>query len=67
METFESESCVRGYHIYQELWEAAIGEDLECQRERGNTADAYAVSVLSEGIEEDSDPLGSGRPPTGFM
>ena len=49
METFESESCVRGYHIYQELWEAAVGEDLECQRESGNTADAYAVSVLREG------------------
>ena len=22
METFQMESCVRGYHIYQELWEA---------------------------------------------
>ena len=50
METFGKESCVRGYHIYQEQWEAAIGEELECQRERGNAADAYAVSVIKEGV-----------------
>ena len=49
METFRQESCVRGYHIYKEHWEAAIGEELQCQRERGNAADAYAVSVVKEG------------------
>ena len=49
METFGKESCVRGYHIYQDQWEAAIGEELECHHERGNAADAYAVSVMREG------------------
>ena len=39
------ESCVKGYHIYQELWEAVIGEELQCQRERDNPADIYAVAV----------------------
>ena len=39
------ESCVRGCHIYQELWEAVIGEELQCQRERANPADNYAVVV----------------------
>ena len=39
------ESCVRGCHIYQELWEAVIGEELQCQRERDNPADMYAVVV----------------------
>ena len=49
MESFQKESCVRGYHIYRELWEAAIREDLACQRERGNATDAYAVSVTKDG------------------
>ena len=39
------ESCVKGYHIYQELWEAVIGEELQCQRERDNPTDIYAVAV----------------------
>ena len=39
------QSCVKGYHIYQELWEAVIGEELQCQRERDNPADIYAVAV----------------------
>jgi hypothetical protein len=36
MESFRKELCVRGYHIYQERWEVAIGEDLACQREHAN-------------------------------
>ena len=35
----------KGYHIYQELWEAVIGDELQCQRERDNPADNYAVAV----------------------
>ena len=49
METFQMESCVRGYHIYKELWEATIGENLECQRERDNPSDTYAVAVKKGG------------------
>ena len=40
------ESCVRGYHIFQTLWTAIIGEDLECRQEHGNPTDAYAVAVI---------------------
>ena len=29
---------LRGYHIYREQWEVAIGEELQCQRDRGNAA-----------------------------
>jgi len=39
------ESCVRGYHIYQEIWTPVIGEHLNCKRERDNTEDRYAVAV----------------------
>ena len=43
-ESFQKESCVRGYHVY---WEAAIGEDLVCQRECGNATDAYTVRTVA--------------------
>jgi len=50
METFQKESCVRGYHIYRELWDAVVGEELECQRERGNATDMYAAAVFKDSI-----------------
>ena len=48
METFQKESCVRGYHRYRELWDAVVGEELGCQRERGNATDMYAVAVIKD-------------------
>ena len=50
METFQMEACVRGYHVYKELWEAVVAEELECQRERDNLYDTYAVAVKKGGI-----------------
>ena len=38
------ESCVRGYHIYKAIWSASLGEELQCQRETGNSSDLYAVA-----------------------
>ena len=43
----KKEFCVRGYHVY--WWEVVVGEELECQQERGNATDAFAVSVIREG------------------
>ena len=37
METYEREFCVRGYHVYKDTWEVAIGEELECMCEQSNT------------------------------
>ena len=45
METFQMESCVRGYHIYKELWEAVVGEELEYRQEHDNPSDTYAVAL----------------------
>lgn len=39
------ESCVRGFHVYQDVWAPVIGEILICQRETGNLEDRYAVAV----------------------
>ena len=34
MEEYEMISCVRGYHIYQLIWDASVGEMLQCKSER---------------------------------
>ncbi len=35
-ETFSIEAMVRGYHVYQDIWDAALGVQLSCQREPRN-------------------------------
>ena len=45
---FEKECCVRGYHVYQRVWDAAIGENLTCRREPTNESDRYAVAVMKD-------------------
>ena len=43
------EAMIRGYHEYQSIWEAEIGENLTCIREPGNVRDpyhTYAVAVI---------------------
>ena len=47
--TFEKDCCVHGYHIYQWVWDVAIGEDLICRREPTNERDRYAVAVTKNG------------------
>ena len=39
-------SCICGYHVYNDIWTAIVGEELECAREVGNAKDRYVVSVL---------------------
>ena len=50
MEEFGRDCCIRGYHVYKETWRAAIGEELECDREPGNSCDRYAVAVKRSGV-----------------
>ena len=45
---FSVNSMVRGYHVYQEVWEVRIGEVLPCLREVGNRHDPYAIAVKDE-------------------
>ena len=42
---YEMASCVRGYHVYKEIWEAVIGERLVCERQPENQRDRYAVAI----------------------
>lgn len=39
------QSCIRGFHIYQDVWLPVIGEELHCHRETANMVDRYAVAV----------------------
>ena len=38
-------SCIRGYHIYNEIWTVVLWEVLITERELHNVADRYAVAV----------------------
>ena len=38
-------SCIRGYHVYGEIWTAVLDEQLFCEREIGNVVDRYAVAA----------------------
>jgi hypothetical protein len=49
MPTLQRHLCIRGYHIYNDIWTAVIGEELICQRELTNPTDAYAVAVVRSG------------------
>ena len=40
-----NDTCVRGFHVYEDVWRPVIGEELRCQREEDNTRDPYAVVV----------------------
>ena len=45
MPTFEYESCIRGYHVYQTIWSSSIGEVLSCRQEPRNAEDPFATGV----------------------
>ena len=46
VDNYEVESMVCGYQVYHNIWEAAVGQTLACQRETGNPHDPYAVLVM---------------------
>ena len=39
---------VREYHTYQDIWDAAVEEELLCKREPNNARDSYAVAVTKD-------------------
>ena len=48
---FSVQAMVRGYHIYQSIWDAACdGELLNCERQLGNPHDISAVAVKKGSI-----------------
>ena len=49
MEEKSKEMCIRGFHVYKDVWDAVVGEELERERERRNNYDRYAVAVKRNG------------------
>ena len=45
-EECESYVPLRGYHIYKEIWNSAVGEHLICEKETLNPTDRYTVAVM---------------------
>ena len=45
---FERKCCIRGYHVYKEVCEAAVEESLVCEREPENASNRNAVAVKKE-------------------
>ena len=45
MNSFETVSNVKAYHVYQGIWVPKIGETLSTERELGNPKFKYAVCV----------------------
>ena len=39
---FRVDVCVRGQHIYKDIWYAVVGEAPVCEREPNNFQDRYA-------------------------
>ena len=46
----EEDSCICGYHLYQSIWTAVVGESLVCEKEPLNSSDRYAVAVLKDDV-----------------
>jgi len=50
MESYSIHTSVRGYYVYKDVWEAALGQLLPCQKEPDNIHDPYAVAVVETGV-----------------
>ena len=50
MAEWEVDSCVGGYHVYESIWVAALGEWIVCIRELLNSRDRYAVALKKDGV-----------------
>ena len=45
MEQFVLRSCIRGHHIYKNVWTSSIGEKLDYECEAANHHDPYVVAL----------------------
>ena len=50
MTSFYINSVVRGYHVYESVWHAVVGDQLSCVREPGNCQDTIAVVIIKDNV-----------------
>ena len=39
--------CELGYQVYQDIWDAALGEQVTCKREPGNHKDPFVRALVT--------------------
>ena len=44
--SFEFTAAIRGYHVYQKIWQPELNETLVCIHERQNEFDAFSVKTV---------------------
>ena len=42
--------CIRGYHVYKDVWDPPVGEIVVCQREDRNPRDPYVVALWKDSV-----------------
>ena len=50
MDCYEQDSCIYGYHIYQNIWITEVDEHFVCEREPLNSSNRYVVAVLKDNV-----------------
>ena len=55
---FVHDSCIRGYHVFKEIWNFTLGQELVCEPEFGNIHDAYAAAVRYRASTGDLETVG---------
>lgn len=53
-ERLSFDSCVRGYHVYKDIWQPTIGDSLTTEPEFRNIHDPYAVAVVNSTASGDT-------------
>jgi len=44
--TFTLVSCIRGCHMYKDVWDPSLGESVRCEREDRNLQDPYVARAV---------------------
>ena len=50
LEVVEICSYIRGYHVYMDIWDSVVGQELLLKWEPDNSEDSHAVAVLDEEV-----------------
>ena len=45
LEEFTVARGIHGYHVYKDIWDATMGEELHCDRELDKSRDIYTAVV----------------------
>ena len=48
--SFSVAAVIRGYHVYKEIWDAELNEELTCEREVGNRSNTFAVAMKKDSV-----------------